>query len=612
MPAPSAERPPGLTRPAPPPCGQPTEDWPGDDAPLTREDLAVLDRDLDLADFDPADYGYQDIDRDSSWPDAADAWLADLPSPVRARYLTGRPAVPEALVAGFVHDETGEEGEAALGFAAGGTADRMLPGAVLAGLTGSAWQVGLDRLSDDALIGAALAARRNASWQAALELAVVTELAARRDRAAQATRDQRGRDHFRQEIAAAFTLTGRGADAVLALAAGMARLPQAAGLLAAGVIDRIRAAVIADELACLDTSHAQAAAELVLPRAGRLTTSQRRAALRRAVLAIDPKAAIRRREEAQRDARVEAWAEAAGTAALAGRDLPPAGVLAADRHIDAATRWLKDHGVPGPLPALRAAVFLALLTGQPVDTLLTTQSFPGQPSGQPSGDPAPSAAPDAAPSDQVSLSIPPGGLSGSVHLTMPLAAWTGQSDAPGELAGLGPHDAGTCRDLAAALAGRGDTRWCLTLTDPRGRAVAHACARAGPGLGHGPGPPGSGLAAWFAGLKMSWLETGTCAHPRATSAYRPGPALRHLLTIRNPVCGSPGCRRPAVRCDDDHTVPYDQGGRTCECNLHPLCRLHHQAKQAPGWHLSQPQPGVLVWTLPHGRAYTVRPEPYPV
>ena len=43
----------------------------------------------------------------------------------------------------------------------------------------------------------------------------------------------------------------------------------------------------------------------------------------------------------------------------------------------------------------------------------------------------------------------------------------------------------------------------------------------------------------------------------------------------------------------------------------PLCRQHHQAKQAPGWHLSQPEPGTLTWTTPSGRRYPVTPEPYP-
>jgi hypothetical protein len=43
----------------------------------------------------------------------------------------------------------------------------------------------------------------------------------------------------------------------------------------------------------------------------------------------------------------------------------------------------------------------------------------------------------------------------------------------------------------------------------------------------------------------------------------------------------------------------------------PLCRRHHQAKQAPGWHLRQPHPGTLTWTFPSGRTRTVTPPPYP-
>ena len=45
--------------------------------------------------------------------------------------------------------------------------------------------------------------------------------------------------------------------------------------------------------------------------------------------------------------------------------------------------------------------------------------------------------------------------------------------------------------------------------------------------------------------------------------------------------------------------------------LAPLCRQHHQAKQAPGWHLQQPRPGVLTWTTPAGRTYTTQPTIYP-
>jgi hypothetical protein len=116
---------------------------------------------------------------------------------------------------------------------------------------------------------------------------------------------------------------------------------------------------------------------------------------------------------------------------------------------------------------------------------------------------------------------------------------------------------------------------------------------------------------WLAGITVSKLETGDCSHLRESPGYRPPSALRHLITTRQPTCSFPGCRRPAARCDLDHTTAYDQGGRTCECNLGPLCRRHHRAKQACGWKLSQPEPGTMAWTTPSGRGYTTGPTAYP-
>jgi hypothetical protein len=60
--------------------------------------------------------------------------------------------------------------------------------------------------------------------------------------------------------------------------------------------------------------------------------------------------------------------------------------------------------------------------------------------------------------------------------------------------------------------------------------------------------------------------------------------------------------------DLDHTVPFDQGGPTCSCNLGGVCRCHHQIKQRPGWRLDQVTPGTFVWTTPTGRTYIVRPD----
>ncbi len=230
---------------------------------------------------------------------------------------------------------------------------------------------------------------------------------------------------------------------------------------------------------------------------------------------------------------------------------------------------------------------------------------------------------------------PPAGLTGTVNFTVPLTTWLGLAGGPGEAAGYGYLDAAASRDLATAITASCGSRWCLTITSPGGHAIGHACARKGqpppgpappgdpvppgsappstgpPSPRSGPAPPGSGSHRWVTGLKINWLETGTCGHARETPAYQPPPALRHLLQTRDRTCSFPGCRRPARRCDDDHTIPYDQGGRTCECNLAALCRRHHAAKQAPGWHLDQPQPGTLGWTLPNGRTYTTKPRPYP-
>jgi hypothetical protein len=39
------------------------------------------------------------------------------------------------------------------------------------------------------------------------------------------------------------------------------------------------------------------------------------------------------------------------------------------------------------------------------------------------------------------------------------------------------------------------------------------------------------------------------------------------------------------------------------CEDSPLCRHHHRCKQAQGWRVEQPEPGVLA-AQPAGRTYT--------
>ena len=166
-----------------------------------------------------------DFDPDSSPPDGAEAWLADVADPVRNAYLDSiaaqaPAAVPDSIAAGFLH----RDGGSGRGFAAGGLLDVMAPGPVLAGFADDAWADGLDRLTDDELIGVICAWRRLASWSAAGEFAAVSALARRRAAESGGDAGRRLAEHVDSEIAAALTLTSRSADRLLELAAGLGRL----------------------------------------------------------------------------------------------------------------------------------------------------------------------------------------------------------------------------------------------------------------------------------------------------------------------------------------------------------------------------------------------------
>jgi hypothetical protein len=74
---------------------------------------------------------------------------------------------------------------------------------------------------------------------------------------------------------------------------------------------------------------------------------------------------------------------------------------------------------------------------------------------------------------------------------------------------------------------------------------------------------------------------GGCAHHRASPGYRPPPRLRDHVTARDLTCRSPVCRQPAWRGDLDHTIPHDNGGITCSCNLGGGCLLAHRLCERP-------------------------------
>ena len=239
------------------------------------------------------------------------------------------------------------------GFGSGDDVDELEPGPALAGLTDTASRP--DRiadLDDDELIGALRAWRRLESWSAAGTLSVVAELARRRpaDGTAPANPGQfpdQPSEFLTDEVAFALTLTGPAAGTCLDLALDLAiRLPGTAHALRAGIIDYLRARIIAEATRILSPDDARRVEAVVLAKAGQQTSGQLRAVLARTILAIDPEAAQRRREQAQKDPRIRRWRENAGTAALAGYGLPPADVLEADQHLTERALNLREAACP--------------------------------------------------------------------------------------------------------------------------------------------------------------------------------------------------------------------------------------------------------------------------
>jgi hypothetical protein len=511
---------------------------------------------------------------------------------------------------GSARRRPGEFASRAAGFGAGMALDVMPGCGALAGFAAEA--AGDDDryqgACDDEVAGAIAAWDRAEAYAAARKHAAVAEFIRRRPQPGSplegpAQMPESWDESITAEVAGVLAESRCAVGRMLDLAHDLeVKLPGTAAAFRDGTLRQSKVAIIARATAVLDPAEARAAEDKVLDRAGRLTPGGLRAAIAHAVMEVAPKKAKERREVAAKFARVERWAEDSGNAALAGRELPPDEVFAADQRITWWAGELRKAGLGGGIDEIRARALLDLLLGR--------DSRPGQDGAAPAGSAA-------------------DGFAGLVNLTVPLGTAAGLADRPGEIAGIGPVDPWLARDLVTAAARNPKTTWCVTVTDGQGKAVAHGCARPEPKRHRKRARDGPGFSFTATAEPGTWrlripggrpdllvrfdpIDTAECDHRFQARGHDPGITLRHLTQVRHATCTGPWCRRPAAHCDFEHNTPYEAGGRTCLCNAGPKCRRDHRLKQDPRWTVDQLPDGTFRWTTPTGRQYTTEPTRYPV
>jgi Domain of unknown function (DUF222) len=337
-------------------------------------------------------------------------WQALLDALAAGGFLDGRDEDQDAVLA----DELAalEDGRMGPPLSAGQVAalavEHMDPGPAMAGWLGmaSAEAAGLDEYG---LTGVAVAGQKLASWAQAAELAAVAQVTSRAaaadknigvrsdGRPARVCRDAQG------QVSLALMMSDYAATVWADLAVTLSwRLPATGDALRAGRIDLYRARLIAEATSVLSEQAAREVEATVLPGAGQQTPAQLRIRLRRAVIAADPAAAERRRQDAERRAGVKLYADEDGTATLAGTGLPAVPASAAMAKITAMAQARKSAGLAGGLDLHRAQVMLGLLLGTLPPTPPAEDAPPDQP---PSDDDHPA---DDGPSDGCPSGSDPG------------------------------------------------------------------------------------------------------------------------------------------------------------------------------------------------------------
>lgn len=403
------------------------------------------------------------------------------------------------------------------------------------------------------------ATERLAGW---VHLVQAHALVAVSDSVKEATAGERGSASLQQswvadEVAAALHIAPRTATARVHAGAAVVRdWPLLGEEIAAGRLTVAQAREIYEGVSVLSGSCDDAGEDLSdvavrqLVRLARdLPPARLRERVSRMVTSLDPAAAARRREQAERDRTdVSIWAEPDGIACLSARG-PAVDSVAVRELIDRRAKEMRAAASADDKRTLGQWRHAALL-----------EAFGLSPMGQqPTGATELSDIASTGTCDPHSTVDRP---RVEIRVVVPLTTLFGLTDAPGEIEGFGPLDPELVRALAA------DAEWIRWVTDPVGDYL---------------------------------LDSGTRRFP--------GARLARFLRDREGRCKHPSCGVRARNCDADHLPAFSAGGRTAATGMSPTCPRHNRHRDASRWHIEQEGPAdpygapEPTWISPLGRRY---------
>ncbi|TJY64624.1 DUF222 domain-containing protein [Arthrobacter sp. CAU 1506] len=155
-----------------------------------------------------------------------------------------------------------------------------------------------------------------------------------------------------------------------------------------------------------------------------------------------------------------------------------------------------------------------------------------------------------------------GNTTASVAVTAPLTTLLGLAEDPGELTGYGLIPPEMTRNLTALA-----KSWLTVLTDDYGQAIA-----------------------------------------AAKDLRTPPEWLKRLVRLRDRHCRDFGCTVPADQCEIDHTIAWEDDGKTVLENLNARCKPGHKTKHHGGGTVTQDHDGTLHYTTRSGHTHTTTPD----